>query len=204
MKLPYRFLAPGFFLLWLLLLFLTPPERTLGTLLRWIFAHGSLTQAAVYVFLVAALLAAGYLLGHEHLYAWMTTVAVVAFALWVLGFSISIVPARIAWGVFVDFNEPRTQMMLRVLAVGAVFLVVVWWVNHPKFTAIAIIVFAFVLLFLVRSTAIIRHPANPVGESSSAVIPLVYAGILISAVLGALSLAGWVVNRKHRSDRAIR
>jgi len=56
----------------------------------------------------------------------------------------------------------------------------------------------------VRSTAIIRHPANPVGESSSAVIPLVYAGILISAVLGALSLAGWVVNRKHRSDRAIR
>ncbi len=196
-QIPYRLLTFIFIALWLTLLFLTPPERTLGTLIRWIFAHGSLTQAAVYVFLVAALLSAGYLLGNDNLYAWMTTVAVIAFVLWALGFIISMIPARIAWGVFVDLNEPRTQMTLRVLAVGAVFLVVAWWVHQPKFTAIAIILFAFVLLFLVRSTAIIRHPANPVGESPSPIIPLVYSGVLLSAVLGSISLAGWLVNRKR-------
>ncbi len=196
-RIPYRLLTFIFIALWLILLFLTPPERTLGTLIRWIFAHGSLTQAAVYVFLVAALLSVGYLLGNDNLYAWLTTVAVIAFVLWALGFIISMIPARIAWGVFVDLNEPRTQMTLRVLAVGAVFLVVAWWVHQPKFTAIAIILFAFVLLFLVRSTAIIRHPANPVGESPSPIIPLIYSGVLLSAVLGSISLAGWLVNRKR-------
>jgi len=197
MKPPYRLLTLIFFILWLALLFLTPPERTLGALLRWIFAHGSLTQAAVYVFFVAALLAAGYLLGNAQLYRWMTTVAVVAFLLWALGFIISMVPARIAWGVFVDFNEPRTQMTLRMLAVGAVFLAAAWWVNQPKFTAVAIIIFAFALIFLVRSTGLIRHPANPVGESPSSILPLIYSGILISAVLASLSLAGWLVNRNR-------
>ena len=195
-KIPYGLLTLIFAAAWLLLLFLTPPEKTLGTLIRWVFAHGSLTQAAVYVFLVAALVAAGYLLGNDRLYRWMTTIAVIAFSLWALGFVISIVPTRIAWGVFVDLNEPRTQMTLRVLAAGAVFLAVAWWVHQPKFTAMAIIIFAFILLFLVRSTGIIRHPANPVGESPSPILPLVYSGILLSAILGSVSLAGWLATRK--------
>ena len=192
----YLTLTLGFWLLWLLLLWLTPPERTLGELIRWIFAHGSLTQAAVFLFLIDALVAAGFLLGHRSLYGWMVVLAITAFGLWTLGFLISMVPARIAWGVFIDFGEPRTQMTLRVLAVGLVFLVVVWWVHNPKFTALAIIAFAFVLLFLVRSTSLIRHPANPVGESPDAIIPAIYSGILLAAVLGALALSGWLVTRK--------
>ncbi len=184
-----------FSLLWLLLILLTPPERTLGTLLRWVFAHGSLTQAAVYVCLIAAFLAAGYLLGREHLYAWMIAAGSIAFGLWALGFIISMVPAKMAWGVWVDVHEPRTQMTLRVLAVGAVFLVILWWMHHPKFTAIAIILFAFILLFLVRSTSLIRHPANPVGESPDPIIPIIYTGILLSAVLASLSLAGFLAEK---------
>ncbi len=193
---PYLPLAVGFSLLWLILIFLTPPERTLGTIIRWVFAHGSLTQAAVYVFLGAALLAAGFLLGNTKLYSWMVTVGLIAFLLWALGFVLSMIPARLAWGVFVDFHEPRTQMTLRVLAVGVIFLIIIWWVNQPRFTAVAIIAFAFLLLFLVRSTSLIRHPANPVGESPSPLLPVVYSGILFSAVLASLFLAGWIVQRK--------
>ncbi len=193
---PYLPLALGFGFLWLVFIFLTPPERTLGTLIRWVFAHGSLTQAAVYVFLAAALLAAGFLLGNVKLYPWMVTVGLIAFLLWALGFVLSMIPARLAWGVFVDFHEPRTQMTLRVLAVGVIFLVIIWWVNQPRFTAVAIIVFAFLLLFLVRSTSLIRHPANPIGESTSPLLPVIYSGILFSAVLASLFLAGWIVQRK--------
>ncbi len=184
-----------FGLIWLLLIFLTPPERTLGTIIRWVFAHGSLTQAAVYLCLIAAFLAVGYLLGHEHLYAWMIAAGSIAFGLWALGFIISMVPAKMAWGVWVDVHEPRTQMTLRVLAVGTVFLAILWWVHHPKFTAVAIILFAFLLLFLVRSTSLIRHPANPVGESPDPIIPIIYTGILLSAVLASLSLAGFLAEK---------
>ncbi|HHB90555.1 MAG TPA: hypothetical protein ENK60_04535 [Anaerolineae bacterium] len=197
-KIPFRVLTLFFAASWVLSLLLTPPERSLGALIRWIFAHGTLTQAAVYLFLAAALMAAGYLLGNPRLYAWMTTVAVIAFIWWAAGFVISMVPARIAWGVFVDLNEPRTQMTLRVLAVGAIFLAVAWWVNQPKFTAIAILLFAFILLFLVRTTGLIRHPANPVGESSSQVLPLFYLAALVSAVLGGLAVSGWWVEHARQ------
>jgi len=194
-KPPYLLLAIFFAALWLLLVMLTPPERSLGTIIRWVFAHGSLTQASVYIFLITALLAAGRLLGNKQLYAWMTTTGEVAFVLWALGFVISMIPAKMAWGVWVDFHEPRTQMTLRVIAVGVIFLIILWWVNQPKFTAIALILFAFLLLFLVRSTALIRHPANPIGESSTVILPLIYSGVVLSAVLAALSLAGYLVGR---------
>ncbi len=199
-KIPYLLLAILFAALWLLLLFLTPPERTLGAVLRWVFAHGSLTQAAVYVFLIAALTAAGYLLGNEKLFVWMTCLGVVAFSLWVLGFLISMIPAKIAWGVLVDFGEPRTQMTLRVIAVGAVFLVLTWWIDQPKFTAIAQFIFAFILLFLVRSTSLVRHPANPIGESPDRILPLIYLGIVFSAVLSALSFTGYLVEKRVGND----
>jgi hypothetical protein len=199
-KIPALLLTMVFGVAWLVLILLTPPERTLGTIIRWVFAHGSLTQASVYVFLIAALLAAGYLLGHGNLAVWMKMMGIVAFSLWVLGFVISMIPARMAWGVLVDFNEPRTQMTLRVIAVGVVFLVLVWWINQPRFTAIALIIFAFILLFLVRSTSLIRHPANPVGESPDRILPLLYLGITLSAVLAALSFTAWLVDRSSRKS----
>ena len=198
-KFPYGLLTVAFGALWLLLLLLTPPERTLGATIRWVFAHGSLTQSAVYVFLIAALLAVGYLLGYKKLDVWSGMMAIVAFALWILGFLISMIPAKMSWGVLVDFSEPRTQMTLRVIAVGVVFLVVVWWINQPKFTAIALIVFAFILLFLVRSTSLIRHPANPISDSPDRILPLIYLGIVLSAVLASLSLTGWLVKRRSQT-----
>jgi len=197
-KIPYRILTFLFAGLWLVLLLLTPPERTLGGIIRWVFAHGSLTQAAVYLFLISALLAAGYLLGNIKLEAWMKELAIVAFGFWLAGLFISMIPARIAWGVWVDFSEPRTQMMLRVIAVGLIFLVLTWWINQTRFTAAILLLFAFVLLFLVRSTALIRHPANPIGESPDRIIPLIYTGITLSALLAGLSLAAWLVERKQR------
>jgi hypothetical protein len=198
-KIPYLLLTLLFAALWLALLLLTPPERTLGVIIRWVFAHGSLTQASVYLFLMAALTAAGYLLGNKNLAAWVHVMAVVAFGLWVLGFVISMIPAKIAWGVLVDFNEPRTQMTLRVTAVGLIFLVLVWWINQTKFTAISLIAFAFILLFLVRSTSLIRHPANPIGASPDRLLPLIYAGVTLSAVLAALSFAAWLTHRPPRT-----
>ena len=203
-RIPYLPLTMFFGLLWLLLVMLTPSERTLGTVIRWVFAHGSLTQASVYVFLVAALLAAGYLMGNKQLYDWMKITAGIAFGLWVLGFVVSMIPAKMAWGVWVDFHEPRTQMTLRVMAVGVVFWVLTWWIDQPKFAAIALIIFSFILLFLVRSTSLIRHPMNPIGSSPDAILPLIYSGVMFSAVLASLSLAGYLVTRKRAGISAAR
>ena len=178
--------------LWLICILLTPPERTLGTVIRWVFVHASLTQAAVYLFVLAAVLAVAYLLGREAAGPWMKPIAGAALAWWLLGFVISIIPARMAWGVWVDFHEPRTQMTLRVIATALIFLVLIWWIAHPRFTAMALIIFAILLLFLVRSTSLIRHPANPIGSSPDPLLPLLYSGATLFAVLaGVAAAAHW-------------
>jgi uncharacterized membrane protein (DUF373 family) len=79
-------------------------------------------------------------------------------------------------------------------------LVLVWWINQTKFTAISLIAFAFILLFLVRSTSLIRHPANPIGESPDRLLPILYSGIVLSAVLATLSFVGYLVERKKASQ----
>ena len=184
---------------WLLTILLVPPEQNLGTLLRWVFAHASLTQVSLLLFLAAAVLAAIFLLGREKIYGWMEISSWVALALWVAGFLLSTIPAKLSWGVWVDFNEPRTQMTLRVLAVGIAFLVLTRWVDHARFTAIAQIILSVLVLFLNRSAGVIRHPLNPIGSSGSDVIPLLYSLIFVLALASSAFFIAYWYSRRYPS-----
>lgn len=177
---------------WLLAILLVPPEQTLGTLLRWVFAHASLTQVSLLLFLVAAILAVIFLVGRETFYGWMEITGWVALLLWVLGFLLSTIPAKLSWGVWIDFSEPRTQMTLQVLAIGIIFLLLTRWVDHPRFTAVAQLVISVLALFLNRNAGIVRHPLNPIGSSGSDTIPMLYSLIFLLALAGsAFFIAYW-------------
>lgn len=189
------------FILWLLALLLVPPERTLGVIVRWVFAHASLTQVSLLCFLAAGLLAIVCLSGRDKLYVWMQTTGWMALGLWLAGFLLSTIPAKMSWGVWVDFGEPRTQMTLRVLAVGLVFIVLTKWVDHPRFTAVAQIALSGLILFLNRSTGVIRHPLNPIGQSGDPAMPLAYSILfLLTLLTSALSII-YLVQRQQ--DRAL-
>lgn len=189
-------------IVWFLAILLVPPEQTLGTLLRWVFAHASLTQVSLLLFLAAAILAAIYLLGRKQVYGWMEITGWVALALWLVGFLLSMIPAKLSWGVWVDFSEPRTQMTLRVLAVGIIFLVLTRWVDHPRFTAGAQIIFSALALFLNRSAGVIRHPLNPIGSAGSDGIPLLYSLIFILALASSVFFIAYLVDRKNAAVAA--
>ena len=94
----------------------------------------------------------------------------VALVLWVLGFVLSTIPAKLSWGVWIDFSEPRTQMTLQVLAACIIFLLLTRWVDHPTFTAVAQLVLSWARLSLNRSAGVVRHPLNPIGTSGSDII----------------------------------
>ena len=181
---------------WLLAILFVPPEQTLGTLLRWVFAHASLTQVSLLLFLVAAILAAIFLLGRKEMYGWMEISGWVALVLWSVGLLLSIVPAILSWGVWIDFNEPRTQMTLQVLAIGIIFLVLTRWVDHPRFTAIAQLVLSALALFLNRNAGVIRHPLNPIGTSGNDSIPMLYSLIFLLALAWSAALVVYLVQRK--------
>lgn len=185
-RLPYLRLAALFTLFWMAAHFAVPPERTLGVVVRWVYAHASLTQVSLLLFLIAGLLALLYLLGGRGLWRWMQATGGMAVALWLLGFLLSTIPARLSWGVFIDFAEPRTQMTLRVLAVAALFLLLTRWIDHAPFTAAAQLILSAVVLFLNRSTAVVRHPLNPIGQAGDPALALSYGLIFLIALTASL------------------
>ena len=177
---------------WLLAILFVPPEQALGTLLRWVFAHASLTQVSLLLFLIAAILAVVFLIGRKEMQGWMQITGWVALVLWVLGFVLSTVPAKLSWGVWIDFSEPRTQMTLQVLAIGIIFLLLTRWVDHPRFTAVAQLALSALALFLNRNAGVVRHPLNPIGGSGSDSIPMLYSLIFLLALASsAFFIAYW-------------
>lgn len=187
---------------WGLALLATPRERTLGNVLRWVFAHASLTQVALVFFVVAAVLAVLYLAGRTALFPWVEAAGWVALGLWLAGFLLSMIPAQMEWGVLVDFNEPRTQLTLRLLAMGLVFLLLTRWVGSRLFTAVTQILLSFVVLVLNRNTALVRHPLNPIGLAQDIAIPLSYGLIFLTALLFSAALTYYLGAWRSRKQPA--
>ncbi len=187
---------------WLLVLITAPSERTLGTLVRWVYAHASLTQVALLFFLVAAVLAVVFLTGQEAWYGWFRVVGQVALGAWLLGFLLSMVPARLSWGVWVDWREPRTQLTLLVLVLGGIVLLLGRWVDSRRFDALAQFLFSALVLVLNRNTGVIRHPFNPIG-SAAAAIPLTYGLIFLLALFACGVLALWLLSIRRPRPSAL-
>jgi hypothetical protein len=194
----FLLLASVLAIVWFIALLFVPPEQTLGTLLRWVFAHASLTQVSLLLFLTAAIFAAIYLLGREKAFGWLEITGWMALGLWLAGFLLSTIPAKLSWGVWVDFHEPRTQMTLRVLAVGIIFVALTRWVDHPRFTAGAQLIFSALALYLNRSAGVIRHPLNPIGAAGSDVIPLLYSLIFLLALASSALFIAYLVGRRRK------
>lgn len=187
---------------WGLALLAAPRERTLGSVVRWVFAHASLTQVALVFFVLAAVLAVLYLAGRTTIFPWVEATGWVALGLWLVGFLLSMIPAQMEWGVLVDFAEPRTQLTLRLLAMGLVFLLLTRWVASRLFTAVAQILLSLVVLVLNRSTALVRHPFNPIGLAQDIAIPLSYGLIFLTALLFSAALAYYVGAWRSRTQPA--
>ena len=185
---------------WLLAILLVPPEQTLGTLLRWGVrsrqSDPGLTAA------IPRRRDSSYPIpiGRKTFYGWMEIAGWVALVLWVLGFVLSTIPAKLSWGVWIDFSEPRTQMTLQVLAAGIIFLLLtLCWVDHPTFTAVAQLVLSGLALFLNRSAGVVRHPLNPIGTSGSDIIPMLYSLIFLLALADSICLIAYWHSRRYPS-----
>ncbi len=176
-------LLPLLALAWLTALLTAPAERTLGGTVRWVYAHAAVTQVAVLVFLVTAVGAGLVLAGRRRLYGWTVTLGRTALGLWLLGFLLSFPPARLTWGVWVDWAEPRTRLTLQVLGVGLALMALTSWVRSPRLTAATHLLFALTVVALNRQVALVRHPLNPIGQATGTGIPLGYGLIVLLTLL---------------------
>jgi hypothetical protein len=194
-------LAAALLALLTLLVLLSPAERQLGNLIKVIYLHGALARVGIYALILAGLLALVYLIRpNPALLRWSNAVQVAGMIVFIVHFALSIIPTHETWGVWIAFDEPRTRMTLQIVGVGLLIILVRSLVDDDRLHAIANFALGAAVLLLNLRTGVLRHPLNPIGESSSSTIQLYYAGILLTCAALTALLTWWLAQNKVKSS----
>jgi ABC-type transport system involved in cytochrome c biogenesis permease subunit len=201
---PKRALALAAALLALLaaLLILSPAEAQLGNLIKVIYLHGALARVGLYALMLAALPALAYLIRPQPaLLRWSNAIQVAGMVVFVVHFALSVIPTHATWGVWIAFDEPRTRMTLQIVGVGLLIILVRRLIDDDRLHAIANFALGAAVLLLNLRTGVLRHPLNPIGDSTSSAIQLYYAGILLTCAALTALLAWWLSQRTMNDER---
>lgn len=184
-------IAVALALLIAVLLLLAPAEAQLGNLIKVIYLHGALARVGLYALMLAGLLGGAALARPtSSLLRWSNAVQMAGMAMFITHLVLSVIPTRATWGVWIAFDEPRTRMSLQIIGVGLLVIVVRRLLNEPRLSALANLLLGGAVLLLNLRTGVLRHPLNPIGDSSSNAIQFFYLAILL-ACAGLTALLAW-------------
>lgn len=170
-------------LLALLLLWLSPAERTLGNGIKAVYVHVSLTWAGLAGFVAAALLGLAQLVARRPRWdSWRVTVGWVAFGFYLAGVAASALASQVNWGA-VFWQEPRMVTSLNVLAAALIvqmgnFFFPWWWLR----AALSLLLPGFVL-WVNFTTPLVLHPRDPIGSSEATGIQLTFLAMFVLMAL---------------------
>lgn len=174
-----------------LILVLMPPEKIIGQVIKLVYLHGALSRAGMIGFWAAGLLAAVYLIRPgAALLRWSQALLLSGWSYWTAHFLVSIPATRLTWGPWVAWGEPRVTMTLQLIAAGFIIIAVARLLDHARFTATANLLLAVAVLLLVERTGVLRHPLDPIGESPSTTLRLIYL-LLLMPVVASMFLIAW-------------
>ena len=185
-----------------LLVWLSPAEAQLGNLIKIIYLHGALARVGIYAILLAGVLGLVFLVRpRPALLHWSNAVQVAGLIAFITHFALSVIPTHETWGMWIAFDEPRTQMSLQIIGVGIIVVLVRRLVDDDRLSGLANALLGAAVLLLNARTGILRHPANAIGDSTSSSIQLFYLGIvLICAAL--VGLLAWYLAQRNPSKPA--
>ena len=174
-----------------LILTLMPAEKTLGAVIKIVYLHGALSRAGMVGFAAAGAIGLVYLLQpRPGLARWSRALSLSGWGFWVTQFVVSMPATHLAWGPWVAWGEPRVTMTLQLIVVGLVIITASWLLNTPRFTAAANLLMGIAVIVMASHTDVVRHPLDPIGNSPSVTLRLVYLLLLIP-VIGSMMLIAW-------------
>ncbi|MBI5878691.1 MAG: hypothetical protein HZB53_13660 [Chloroflexi bacterium] len=170
------------------LLALSPSEATLGSVVKIVYLHGALERVAAWAFVAAGLAGAAQLLAKRTALApWVQALCETAMAFWLAHFVVSIPAQIMAWGG-INWREPRVMDAIWITGISGVIYVIALWIAKPHWWAISGIASAATLIIVLNGAVNILHPLSPILTSESVAIKLFYGGIVLAALVFALTM----------------
>ena len=181
----------------LLVLWIAPEEKTLGTGIKPVYFHVSLTWTGMLLLAAALLLGIAVMIaGNQKYIIWQARVLNSGFFLYVLGFVVSMYASVINWGG-VPFNEPPVRRAITFILTGIILWGSSWWFSAPRFKAVFGMLAALLLLLATESSQSILHPESPVNTSPLSIKSTFY----VMFGLGLLLAAWTIFFQKHYTLR---
>lgn len=180
------FAASFAFLLALILIWLTPEEKSLGSAIKLVFLHASLMWVAFGLVTIQGLLSLINLFSVKTKLSssFISLTLNAGLILFLTTGLLGMVTAIITWGG-VNWTEPRLFMLAQILLVG---LATAWLKNmlsNNKLQNLICLIFTLIAWALVLKTELVMHPSNPIFTSASLtfkLIPVLAALLIATAV----------------------
>ena len=191
----------GLALLATTLLLIMPPEETLGQIIKAVYIHAALVQTGLLLFLAAGLCGVGFLILKTE--AWrsvMSASQTAGLIIWSLYALSSMIATRLAWGVWIAWEEPRVISSAVIWAAALLFFLMVVWIRNAYFTAAANVVLALFSWTATKSAGLVRHPFDPIGDSGSLTYKIYFLLIFTLTALLALQLVRLILKKQEMRD----
>jgi len=178
-----------------LILWVSPTEQTLGQGMKWVYIHLAFIWTAMLGMLIVGILSVIQVFSSRT--AWQRWDAAAGWAtLGALGLALigSLVVMRVNWGG-ISWDEPRTQSLLRTLAIWIIVQFAGPWVTDRRLRGLLTAVLVAVAIIPMHFGPLVIHPPDPLGTSSSNLIRLASVA-LFGVVLAAGASATWVIQQR--------
>jgi len=188
-----------------LLTFLGPEEKSLGSNVRIVYLHGAWVLAAEVAFLAAALAGLlGLVLRRDIFHAWSAALGRTGIVFWLTYLPLSLFAMQANWnGLFLA--EPRFRLAIIFAVTGVLLQLGLWLFNIPWLTSFANILY-IVTLRLVFATAqnIMHPPPSPIFNSGNYIIIGFFIGLNILAWVAGYFLTRWFlqIGENHKNETA--
>ncbi|MFN8443446.1 MAG: hypothetical protein U0175_21900 [Caldilineaceae bacterium] len=188
-----RLTAPLTILAILGLLFLLPPERTLGDVIKLVLLHGALVRVGLIAFALAGALGAICLFTTQpHWLRWCQATQVTALLFWLGNVISSSIATKWAWGEWIAWSEPRVWATIHITWMALACLLLTRWVNQRSFTALANLAVAGISWGLIKGATLVRHPFDPIGSSNVWLYQALYGAMVILLLVAGWQFARWL------------
>jgi len=158
-----------------LLLFVLPPEKNLGKVIRVVYIHAVLVQTGLLLFSAAGLIGLLSLFRKsDHTHALLLAMQKTGLLIWSIYLVSSAVVTRLAWGIWVAWEEPRVVAGICIWLTALLFFALVLWIGNDQFSALANLALAIIAVWLTKTSGTIRHPLDPIGESNSLLLKMIF------------------------------
>jgi hypothetical protein len=172
----------------MIVLWISPLERTLGAGIKPVYLHVSLTWTGMLLFSLSGLIGIGVVISaNDNLVSWLKTIFTLAVGFYFVGFLISMVASLVNWGG-IPFREPKTLTALNIIVVSGVIWILSNWIHQKRVLGLLSPLPIIFMIWTVGGSRMVLHPDNPVNSSPDG-IRYAFYGMFILAIL----LAGWFV-----------